>query len=173
MYLGPKIAGRYTLDEVTDPDVDVVFLSTGTGEAPHNAMINELLRKGHRGGIVSVVSVRHLKDLGYEQTHRRLEARFPNYSYVTLPTREPEIPKRYVQGFITSGELAALLPGGLDPRRTHVYLCGNPAMIGPPSWDGSTPVFEDPNSAVAVLHGLGFRPDRRRHRGNVHFEEYW
>jgi ferredoxin--NADP+ reductase len=173
IYLGPKIAGRYTLDAVDHPDLDVVFLSTGTGEAPHNAMLNELLRKGHRGGIVSVVSVRHLRDLGYLDTHRELEARFPNYHYVTLPTREPGIPKRYVQDVIESGELADLLPSGLDPRRTHVYLCGNPAMIGPPEWDGPAPVFDDPNSAVALLHGLGFTPDRRKRPGNVHFEEYW
>jgi ferredoxin--NADP+ reductase len=173
VYLGPKIAGRYTLDAVTHPDVDVVFLSTGTGEAPHNAMLNELLRKGHRGGIVSVVSVRHLRDLGYLQTHRELEERFPNYHYVTLPTREPDVPKRYIQDFIQSGELADLLPSGLDPRRTHIYLCGNPAMIGPPEWEGATPSFPEPDSAVAVLHALGFTPDRRKVPGNVHFEEYW
>ncbi len=173
VYLGPKIAGRYTLDAVDHPDLDVVFLSTGTGEAPHNSMLNELLRKGHRGGIVSVVSVRHLRDLGYLDTHRELEQRYPNYHYVTLPTREPDVPKRYVQDFIGSGELAGLLPSGLDPRRTHVYLCGNPAMIGPPEWEGSTPRFTEPSSAVAVLHGLGFTPDRRKRPGNVHFEEYW
>ncbi len=173
VYLGPKIAGRYTLDEVNHPDVDVVFLSTGTGEAPHNAMLNELLRKGHRGGIVSVVSVRHLRDLGYLETHRELEKRYPNYHYVALPTREPEVPKRYVQDFIAAGELADLLPSGLDPRRTHVYLCGNPAMIGPPEWEGATPTFPESNSAVAVLHRLGFTPDRRKVPGNVHFEEYW
>lgn len=173
VYLGPKIAGRYTLDAVDDPNTDVVFLATGTGEAPHNAMINELLRKGHRGGIVSVVSVRFLRDLGYLDTQRRLEERFPNYRYITLPTREPDISKRYVQDFITTGELAELLPSRLDPRTTHVYLCGNPAMIGPPEWQDSTPVFEDPTSAVAVLADLGFMPDRRRRPGNVHFEEYW
>ena len=173
VYLGPKIAGRYTLDAVPHPDLDVVFLSTGTGEAPHNAMLNELLRKGHRGGIVSVVSVRHLRDLGYLDTHRELERRFPNYHYVTLPTREPDVPKQYVQDYIQSGELADLLPSGLDPRRTHVYLCGNPAMIGPPEWDGTTPSFPEPDSAVAVLHRLGFVPDRRKVPGNVHFEEYW
>lgn len=174
MYLGPKIAGRYTLADVDHPDMDVVFLSTGTGEAPHNAMINELLRKGHRGGIVSVVSVRHLEDLGYQSTHRDLERHYPNYHYVTLPTREPDIPKRYVQDFIASGELADLLPSGFDPSRTHVYLCGNPAMIGPPEWgDDGAALFEDDTSAVAVLHSLGFTPDRRRSPGNVHYEEYW
>ena len=58
IYLGPKVAGRYTLTSVDDPNATVLFLSTGTGEAPHNAMVVELLRKGHVGPIVSVVSVR-------------------------------------------------------------------------------------------------------------------
>ena len=39
IYLGPKVAGRYTLNAVDDPNDTVVFLSTGTGEAPHNAMV--------------------------------------------------------------------------------------------------------------------------------------
>ena len=173
IFLGPKITGRYTLAPVDHPDLDVVFLATGTGEAPHNAMTNELLRKGHRGGIVSVVTVRHLRDLGYIDLHRGLEERFTNYRYLTLPTREPDIPKQYIQDVIRSGELAETLPNRLDPDRTHVFLCGNPAMIGLPTWEGDTPLFEDLDSAVALLHGLGFVPDRRKRAGNIHYEEYW
>ena len=88
IYLGPKVAGRYTLAPVTDPKGTVLFFSTGTGEAPHNAMAVELLRKGHRGPIVSGVSVRKWADLGYIEQHRRLEAHYPNYRYLPMPTRE-------------------------------------------------------------------------------------
>ncbi|HEY4375774.1 MAG TPA: NAD(P)-binding domain-containing protein, partial [Acidimicrobiales bacterium] len=52
IYMGPKVAGRYTLGPVTDPNGTVMFFATGTGEAPHNAMVVELLRKGHMGPIV-------------------------------------------------------------------------------------------------------------------------
>ena len=121
IYLGPKITGRYTLAPVDDPFGDVVFLATGTGEAPHNAMVPELLRRGHAGQILSVVTVRYLQDLGYLDVHRRLEERFSNYRYVVLPTREPDHPKRYIQELITSGEMAGMLPGGLSPDRTHVF----------------------------------------------------
>lgn len=173
IYLGPKVTGRYTLDPVTDPEDDLVFLATGTGEAPHNAMIGELFRKGHRGRIVSVVTVRHLRDLGYIEHHRTLEKYHPNYVYVPLPTREPEVPKRYIQELIRSGELAELLDHGLDPARTHVFLCGNPAMIGLPEWEGRTPVFPQPEGVVELLYDKGFRPDRRRDIGTIHYEEYW
>jgi ferredoxin--NADP+ reductase len=172
IYLGPKVTGRYTLAPVDDPDLDVVFLATGTGEAPHNAMITELFRKGHRGGIVSMVTVRNLRDLGYERTHRHLEERFPNYRYLTLPTREPGIEKRYIQDVIRSGELAGLLTHGLDSDRTHVFLCGNPAMIGLPE-KGDDPETYPESGVVGMLAELGFTPDRRGTAGNVHYEEYW
>ncbi len=173
IYLGPRIIGRYTLGPVTDPAAPVVFLATGTGEAPHNAMVGELLRKGHHGPIVSVVSVRHRRDLSYEPVHRTLEERFPHYTYVTLPTREPDVPKRYVQEFLSSGDLDGLVPGGLDPDRTHVFLCGNPAMIGLPSWEDDRPEFPVPTGVAELLHDRGFVVDRRGTVGNVHYEEYW
>lgn len=173
VFLGPKIAGRYTLDPVTDPFSDVVFLATGTGEAPHNAMVTELLRKGHSGAIVSVVGVRRLLDLGYREIHRRVERRFPNYRYVTLPTREPGVEKRYLQDLVSSGDLAELLPHRLDPERTHVFLCGNPTMIGLPTWDGETPTFPTEPGVVEALAARGFTVDHRGTIGNVHYEEYW
>ncbi|MGH9022055.1 MAG: hypothetical protein ACRDV9_03000 [Acidimicrobiia bacterium] len=94
IYLGPKVAGRYTLAPVTEPKGTVVFFATGTGEAPHNAMIVELLRKGHQGPIVSAVTVRQMADLGYLEKNRELESRYTNFHYLPLPTREPGIAKR-------------------------------------------------------------------------------
>lgn len=173
IYLGPKIAGRYTLDPITDPEADVVFLATGTGEAPHNAMVTELLRKGHRGRIISIVTVRQLRDLGYVEQHHTLEKHWSNYTYLTLPTREPDVPKRYIQDVVRDGELESMLNHGLDPRRTHVFLCGNPAMIGLPEWSGHTPTFPEVEGVVEILHKRGFEPDRRGVIGNVHYEEYW
>ena len=173
IYLGPRITGRYTLAPVTDPSSTVVFLATGTGEAPHNAMIAELLRKGHHGPIISAVTVRRLTDLAYESTHRALESRFENYHYLPLPTREPDIPKRYIQQMIDSGDLTKGAGITLDPSSTNVFLCGNPAMIGPPVWDEDIPAFPEPRGAVQALVDCGFTPDRRGYPGNIHFEEYW
>ncbi|GIU91746.1 MAG: hypothetical protein KatS3mg011_0652 [Acidimicrobiia bacterium] len=173
IYLGPKVAGRYTLDPVDDPYAPVLFCATGTGEAPHNAMIVELLRKGHAGPIVSAVSVRYWTDLAYLDEHRRLERRFPNYRYLPRPTREPDIPKRYLQDLLVDGTLEEALGGELDPSRTHVFLCGNPAMIGLPSWEGDQPTFPEPVGMAQLLHQRGFTLDRRGVVGNVHYEEYW
>lgn len=173
IYVGPRVAGRYTLTPVTDPESTVVLLSTGTGEAPHNAMVTELLSKGHTGPIVSVVSVRYSEDLGYLDTHRRLEQRFPNYHYLPLVTRDPDREKLYVQDVVRRDLLASEFGVVLDPIRTHVYLCGNPLMIGNPEWDDDTPVWPDPEGTCQLLTERGFDLDRRGHVGNVHTEKYW
>ncbi|MDX1747797.1 MAG: hypothetical protein R3324_17835, partial [Halobacteriales archaeon] len=95
------------------------------------------------------------------------------YRYLTLPTREDDVPKRYIQDVVASGELAEMLPNGLDPSRTHAYLCGNPAMIGLPEWEDDEPVFPERTGVSELLHEQGFVIDRRGRTGNVHYEEYW
>ena len=57
VFLGEKIAGHFSLDPVKPTDA-VLFLSTGTGEAPHNYMLWDLIRRGHQGRILGVCCVR-------------------------------------------------------------------------------------------------------------------
>jgi ferredoxin--NADP+ reductase len=173
VYLGPKVAGRYTLNAVNDPRSTVVFLSTGTGEAPHNSMITELFHKGHMGPIVSGVTVRNWADLGYLDKNRALEERFGNYRYLPMPTREPDVPKRYLQDLITDGDLAEAAGGALDPTNTHVFLCGNPAMIGLPETVDGVERFPSQTGVVELLVERGFKLDKRNDPGNIHYEEYW
>lgn len=172
IYLGPKVAGRYTLSAVTDPASTVLFLATGTGEAPHNAMVIELLRKGHYGPVVTAVSVRRQADLGYVDEHRALESRYANYHYVPMPTREPDVDKRYIQDLIRGQDLQEM-GVRLAPATTHVYLCGNPAMIGLPEDKNGKLVFPEPVGVVELLIERGFTLDHRKQSGNIHYEEYW
>ena len=175
IYLGPKVAGRYTLGPVTDPKGTVVFFATGTGEAPHNAMVVELLRKGHMGPIVSAVTVRNLADLGYMDKNHELESRYPNFHYLPLPTREPGIPKRYIQDLITEDVFAKEYGVNLASETTHVFMCGNPAMIGLPKEDEETGelTYPQPTGVVEILSNRGFTLDHRKTKGNLHYEEYW
>ena len=173
IYLGPKVAGRYTLAPVTDPGATLLFFSTGTGEAPHNAMVVELLRKGHHGHIISAVSVRKWADLGYIDHHRTLESRYPNYRYIPMPTREPDVPKRYLQDLISGGVLENEYGVTFDPASAHVFLCGNPAMIGLPQETNGGITYPEVTGVVELLAARGFTLDHRKTRGNIHFEEYW
>lgn len=178
LYLGEKITGHFTLDPVQPGDT-VLFLSTGTGEAPHNYLLWELLRRGHAGKILAVCCVRYRRDLGYLDTHLELTRRYSNYHYVPLTTREADTihHKVYIQDLITSGKLEERLGAPLDPERTHVYLCGNPAMIGVPSKDRESGqlVYPKPTGVIEILESRGFRADQpyAKIKGNIHFEEYW
>jgi ferredoxin--NADP+ reductase len=181
LLLGERAHGSYTLAGV-ESDADVVFAATGTGEAPHNAMVAELLLRGHRGRIVSLSSVRHLRDLAYLRTHRRLEKMFANYRYIGLTTREPcnldanradYVGKCHLQEFFASGGFEQATGIELDPARQHIFLCGNPGMIGhPQDVDG---VCADPRAVgmIEILEARGFRLDKPKQRGNIHTEKFW
>ncbi len=175
--VAPKITGTYTLAGVAPADT-VLMLSTGTGEAPHNAMTAQLLSSGHSGRLINVTSVRRRADLGYLREHQCLMKQYPNYRYLPLTTREPEnldrnhphyVGKQYVQELFVSGKLAELAGDPLCPSRTHVYLCGNPAMIGfvPP---GGQPLAQP--GMLPLLEAAGFTAEHPG-CGHVRFEKYW
>jgi ferredoxin--NADP+ reductase len=178
LFLGAKIAGHYTLEPVKPTD-NVVFLSTGTGEAPHNYMLWELLRNNHQGKILSACCVRYRRDLAYLPIQQELTRRFPNYTYLSLTTREADNAgnKVYIQDLISSGQLEERLGEALDPARTHVYLCGNPKMIGAPEIDKATgaAVYPQPPGVIEILSKRGFQMDQPslKLKGNIHIEEYW
>jgi len=178
VFLGEKIAGHFTLDPVKPTDA-VLFLSTGTGEAPHNYMLWDLLRRGHQGRILGACCVRYRRDLGYLAIQEELMRRFANYVYLPLTTREATTVqhKVYIQDLITSGELEERLGHPLDPTSTHVFLCGNPKMIGVPAIDRATGKMDFPTTTgvVELLSKRQFQIDQPGLKlvGNIHYEEYW
>lgn len=177
-----RIVGHYTLGNVNSHET-VLFLATGTGEAPHNAMVASLLQRGHQGKIINATSVRFLNDLAYAREHARLSELYPNYIYVPLTTREPKnldptrpdfVGKQYLQNFYTSGKLSDVANDSLDPANTHVFLCGNPAMIGYVPPGAETPA--EPGM-LQVLTRAGFQDHHGEHMtpgvGCIRFEKYW
>ncbi|EMI18731.1 oxidoreductase FAD/NAD(P)-binding domain protein [Rhodopirellula maiorica SM1] len=180
LMVGKKIVGHYTLGPEIRPDETILLLGTGTGEAPHNAMATELLVNNHRGRIVNVTCVRHRKDLAYAQQHAQLMDTFGNYCYLAVTTRDPEnldphhpryVGKQYIQELFVSGRLAEMVGDPLDPKRTHVFLCGNPAMIGyvPPGAEPPT----NPGM-IPLLKHAGFQDAHDYHGpGSIRFEKYW
>ncbi len=176
-----RIVGTYTLDGVGSED-DVVFFGTGTGEAPHNSMAAELLSQGHRGRIINATCVRLRRDLAYLATHQRLSEQFNNYQYMHFTTRElentnPNLPgfvgKQHLQHVVQSGQFESTTGVQLDPKRVHVFLCGNPAMIGYQK-PGSPP--QETPGMLQILQQRGFQqhdPHQPAGPGHVRFEKYW
>jgi ferredoxin--NADP+ reductase len=167
---GPR--GDNTLQGV-QPMEDVLFAATGTGEAPHNRMIWDLLRRGHRGRIASVVTTRRRADQAYREVHERVVQLFPNYRHAAIATREPGERGAHLQELLRSGELEERAGFAFDPARTHVFLCGNPDMIGAPRIVGEDVVYPSALGMVEILERQrGFRSNPRRGRMNIHFERY-
>jgi ferredoxin--NADP+ reductase len=181
LFIEHHFAGRYTLDLV-EPTDDIFFFATGTGEAPHNAMIAELLARRHQRRIISVVSVRLNRDAAYRAVHEELARRFSNYYYFLLTTREPEnldsmcpsfVGKRHLQDLVHSGAIERETGVPLDPATAHVFLCGSPAMIGVTSATQHGKSTVEPGSMLDLLYRRGFRAEVQGKPGAVHFEGYW
>jgi ferredoxin--NADP+ reductase len=182
LFVGPRAHGNYTLKRVQRGD-NVLFAATGTGEAPHNAMIAQLLARGHQGRITSIVCVRYRRDLGYLAQHLELERRYSNYRYIPLTTREPEnldtanshfVGKLYIQDFLESDDFQTRTHMELIPTSTHVFLCGSPDMIGAPHHPHSAASrFPVEGGTVELLERRGFTIDSAHGPGNIHFERYW
>lgn len=138
LFVQPRVVGTYTLSGIGVDD-DVILLGTGTGEAPHNAMATKLLDDGHRGKVVVATCARVMRDFGYKKEHDVLREKFKNYVYLTYTTREPRnlnstasdyVGLERLQTVYKSGRLAKDAGVSLHPSSTHIFLCGNPAMIG-------------------------------------------
>ena len=75
------------------------------------------------------------------------------------------------------GELERVVGKPLDPASTHVYLCGNPSMIGVPVKDRETGELKYPEvpGVIELLTRRGFQTDQPslKLKGNIHIEEYW
>jgi ferredoxin--NADP+ reductase len=164
--------GRNTLVNVRDDD-DVLLAATGTGEAPHNRMVWELLRRQHRGRIAAVVTTRLRSEQAYRDVHERLTRLFANYRYTAIATREPGAPGERLQDLFRSGALEALAGFRLDPQRARIFLCGNPEMIGAPRLEGGQRVYPKTPGMIELLEReRGFRADDPAGGINVHFERY-
>lgn len=162
LWLGPKIKGKFTLDEIPS-DRDLVMVATGTGNAPYVSMLREYQSKGRWRRFVLVHGVRHASDLTYSDEMFRLAETDPSVFYVPLATREPESSAwsglRGRVGVALEPETYAKLVGSaLAPENCHIFLCGNPEMI---------------DSMQEMLESRGFKKHSRRNPGNLHFERYW
>lgn len=155
------------------PGDNVLFLATGTGEAPHNRMIWELLRRGHAGRIASVVTTRRRIDQAYRAAHECLTELFPNYRYAAQATREADAPGVRLQEYLRSGALEEAAGFRLDPDRTRVFLCGSPDMIGAPRATHGIRAAPRAGGMIELLETeRGFRPDATGSHIHLHFDRY-
>jgi ferredoxin--NADP+ reductase len=164
IWLGPKATGLFTLKEVPE-DADLFLVGTGTGLAPYISMLRgELIDEPHDRQIVIAHGARYAADLGYRAELEGLARIHDRLTYIPSITRPGDDgtwkgESGYLQQQIESGRLEELSGVKLDPATSHVFLCGNPAMI---------------EAAVESMEARGFTEwSRKNPEGQIHLERYW
>lgn len=161
--VGRKVTGMFTLSQVP-ADQHVVLIATGTGVAPYMSMIRTALSTDSPRRFAVVHGARHSWDLGYHSELMSLAHVCPKFTYIPIisrPTEEP-VPwggtTGHCQDIWTAHLLNDLWGFRPEPSNTHVFLCGNPAMI---------------EQMVLLLGAEGFQEHSRKAPGQVHTEKYW
>jgi ferredoxin--NADP+ reductase len=167
-WLDPKPLGTFTLDGV-GREKHLLFVGTGTGVVPYVSMARSYARgrpghdHGHWRTCTILHGVRIASDLVHLDELNAISRNDPTIRYLPMVTREPETSAwsglRGRVGSLIEGNCWECWGGApLDPSQWHVYLCGNPEMIG---------------ELRDKLGPLGFATGTSEHPGNLHVERYW
>ncbi len=162
LFLSSKITGMFTLSQVP-PNKNMVMIATGTGLAPYVSMLTSEMRCGGPTRFAVLHGAYHSWDLGYRSELLNLQHLCANLTYIATidrPEEEPVPwtgPVGWVQNLWRTGAVAKAWGFQPTPDDTHVFLCGNNAMI---------------NEMIEILGKEGFREHTKREPGQIHVERY-
>jgi len=161
--VGEKIRGSFTLDTVPKEHNTVVLAATGTGLAPYVSMMREHANKPFAFRFLILHGAAHSWELGYLDELRVWSRFLPRVQYLPSITRTHKDPwwtgeSGRITQYFQSLEFGEQLELDLDPNKTSVFLCGNPAMI---------------ESVVKILEPKGYTTYTTKAPGSLHTEEYW
>lgn len=160
LWVAKKAGGFFVLDEVP-PGRELWCLSTGTGLGVFLSILktDEPWQRFER--IILVHGVRQVRELTYGDTIQQFAAQHPEqFRMIPLVSREAcdfALPGR-IPAAIENGALESRAGVPLDPARSQVMICGNPAMV---------------RDCRAVLEQRGLRRNRRQEPGQITTENYW
>ncbi|MCC7191624.1 MAG: ferredoxin--NADP reductase [Phycisphaeraceae bacterium] len=165
VWLDPQPDGHFTLEGVP-VDQDLVMIATGTGLGPYMSMIRTFRGRSQKRwrNLVLIHGARLSSDLGYMAELETIAREDPSVKYIPILSREPEATswrgmRGRVQIVLEPQTFERLTGVRLLPDQTHVFLCGNPAMI--------TEVHTNLETRGFLVRG------RDNPEGNIHFEKYW
>lgn len=173
IFCGRKIVGYYTLHAVP-PDRHLLFVSTTTGESANNAMVNQALRERPGVRVCQVLVTTNGWRSLYAQEHAALMRGEPHYRYVLLGVDSYAAAETRLNAWLQDGSRAQEELGfALDPAQSHVFLCGDPALIGAPTKRGAWRYDVPTRGFITVLTASGFLLRTRFRPGTVDYEAYW
>lgn len=163
LWLGRKITGMFTLDSVP-PECHVIMFATGTGLAPYVSMMRSALAEQPARRFAVVHGARHSWELGYREEMITLHRFCREFEYIPIVSRPKEEPipwgglAGHCQDVWTRHVIDEVWGFSPIPETTHIFLCGNPAMI---------------RDVIELLAADGFREHSRKSPGQIHTEKYW
>ncbi len=161
IYMAPKAAGVMGFEDVPD-DVNVLFLSTGTGIAPFTSIIRtfkDQLLNGKRK-VALFHGARYETDLAYFDEFQGMEKEFEDFGYFPVVSRADE------QWHGLTGHVQVIMEKELDrflhhspfdPEKTYAFICGNPKMV-----EETAKMFLD----------KGFKHHNIKEHGNLRFDKH-
>ena len=162
LWMDTKIKGDFTLQHIPK-NQDLVMVATGTGIAPYISMLHAHRNTKRWRRFIIIHGCRLQEDLGYQVELEYIANNDGSVIYIPTVTREPEQSNwRGLRGRVPMVldpiNYKKLAGSKLDPKRCHIFLCGNPEMI---------------NQVEELLLQKGFTTHSRKQPGNIHFERYW
>ncbi|MBI2358458.1 MAG: hypothetical protein HYV04_06065 [Deltaproteobacteria bacterium] len=156
------------------PDCDILLIATTTGEAANNSILNEWLLQRRSGNSCQVVCGPPGWRSLYACEHEALSILCKNYRHVALGMDSCDTLETRVAQWLTDPDIARDEIGfSCDPATTHVFLCGDPLMIGAPTKRGGWQYDVAASGLVPLLMRHGFTVKTRFKDGNVEYETYW
>jgi ferredoxin--NADP+ reductase len=157
----PKPQGFFTLQWVP-PAAELWLVATGTGLGPFLSLLASAALWERFERVVLVHGVRAAEHLAHrDELDALVTEKAGRFSFVPALSREPGA-SGILHGRVTTllgdGSLERAAGTTLDPARSHVMLCGNPAMI---------------EEMTARLGERGLKKHRVRTPGHITVEKYW
>jgi ferredoxin/flavodoxin---NADP+ reductase len=160
VHVAPNPAGFLVLREVPQAE-NLWLISTGTGLGPFLSILRTDAPWERFARVTLVHATRTAADQAYRDMIGGIaRARGGKFAFVSFVSREAAanaLPGRVPEA-IRDARLERAAAAELTAARSHVMLCGNPAMV---------------TDVTAALEERGMRKHRRRAPGHITVETYW
>ncbi len=159
LFIGPKAKGLFTIESVPS-ESHILMVATGTGLAPFMSMLRSNILNRPSQLITALHGARFTWDLGYRNELEELSYRCSNFQYLPVIS-EPEKCKNWngMTGFLPplleNPKFSETCGFSILPKKTHVFICGNPIMI---------------EQSEKILKAVGF--ETKGENTNLHIEKY-
>ena len=173
IFCGKKIVGHYTLEGVAEKK-NILLIGTSTAEAPNNAIVNQLLLESRAVRVTQIVLGDPSWESLYRQEHELLQKLFDNYRFMEILSAKYETVERKIEECLShSARSETFLGFPLDSETSHVFLCGDPLMIGAPKKLGAWNYEHAKSGLLRLFLAKGFTVKTRFQEGNIEYETYW